>query len=45
MTKTNKIDWTGSAAVVLGAVGAALTYVLVLGVLFGPMAHAVVRLG
>ncbi len=44
MTKTTKIDWTGHAAIVAGAFSAALGYLLALAVLFGPLAHAVVRL-
>ncbi len=44
MTKTTKIDWTGHAAIVAGAFGAAVGYLLALVVLFGPMAHEVVRM-
>ncbi len=44
MTKTTKIDWTGNAAIVAGAFGAALGYLLALAALFGPMAHEVVRM-
>ncbi len=44
MTKTTKIDWTGHAAIVAGAFGAAIGYLVALAVLFGPLAHEVVRM-
>ncbi len=44
MMKTTKIDWTGHAAIAAGAFGAAIGYLIALAVLFGPLAHEVVRM-
>ena len=44
MTKTTKIDWTANTAIVAGAFGAAIGYLVALVLLFGPLAHEVVRM-
>lgn len=44
MTKS-KVDWKGVGAVLIGGVCTVALYVAALTVLFGPMAHEVVKLG
>ncbi len=44
MTKTKQIDWSGHAAIAAAALGAAVGYLVALAVLFGPLAHEVVRM-
>ncbi len=41
----HKIDWTAAEAVIAGGICTAAVYVIALVVLFGPMAHALTKLG
>ncbi len=43
--RKNRIDWAAAEAVIAGGICTAALYVIALAVLFGPMAHALIRLG
>ncbi len=43
--RKNRIDWTAAEAVIAGGIATAALYVIALVVLFGPMAHALTKLG